>query len=391
MVNHYEVLDLPGSGILAQETVEKAFVKKASAYASQSTASMHYEERAHLDQLLSAFEVLGAGTDAQTMYLHYVSTGSITGYVPVDDSNPYASTVGVANKAHLTNVKVDDSNVNDMIRLALTFQCYHMLGTTMKVDVSEETLSTQFQEFHNDTMKLICDSEKRALIAAKYKMPNATLERAFWEQRLRNAECAHRILTTNRAQYDKCLQRGYLQVSLPHFTPPWADMMTVLSTRDTLLQHLLKAKSKSSLTYRPFKLPTIKVVFKAAVPIEKPEKKRKKQDGKKRKKQDGKKRKKQDGKNDGKKRKKQDGKNDGKKRKKQDGKKRKKQDGKNDGKKRKKQDGKNDGKKHKKQDGKNDGKKHKKQDGKKHKKQDGKKRKKHKKQDGKERTAQHVS
>ena len=73
----YDVLGL--SGLCTQDQVEKAFMEKAKPYKDQSWDSMHFEEKKRVQELLDAFEVLGAGKSAQLLYQQFLCSKTIHG------------------------------------------------------------------------------------------------------------------------------------------------------------------------------------------------------------------------------------------------------------------------------------------------------------------------
>ena len=259
----YDVLGL--SGLCTQDQVEKAFMEKAKPYKDQSWDSMHFVEKKRVQELLDAFEVLGAGKSAQLLYQQFLCSKTIHGYAPVDPANAYKSTFDATDAENTTVMPVPttEKNAKEMIRLGTMFHAYRMLGHALSRTATIETISRHYQQFQNDLTKLSQSAEERGKVQKLEGLPPST-DQAFWQARLRHARQAFKLLSEHREQYDQILERGSMLVTLKGWDSPWSDRLCVLSTTETLSALVLKSGETSLAEWKPFpaKAVKLKAVFK---------------------------------------------------------------------------------------------------------------------------------
>ena len=87
-------------------------MEKAKPYKDQSWDSMHFEEKKRVQELLDAFEVLGAGKSAQLLYQQFLCSKAIHGYAPVDPANAYKSTFDATAAENTTVMPVPTTEKN---------------------------------------------------------------------------------------------------------------------------------------------------------------------------------------------------------------------------------------------------------------------------------------
>lgn len=267
-MNWHEVLGL--TGVCSQEQVEEAFIKQAKPYKDQEWSSMHFEEKQRVQELLDAFEVLGAGKSAQLLYQQFLCSKTIHGYAPVDPANAYVSTFDSSDPEHTTVMPVPttEKNVKEMIRLANLFHAYRMLGHALSRTAPIETIERHYQQFQTDITKLSLSAAERSKVQKLEGLPPST-DQAFWEARLRHAKQAFKLLSEHREQYDQILERGVLSVVLTGWTSPWSDRLRVMASVETLSVLVLKTDHRTRMQWKPFPVAAVKLraVFKMpAVP-----------------------------------------------------------------------------------------------------------------------------
>ena len=197
MSGHYELLGLP-PGICTQSQVEQAFKHKARPFVDHDWESMDFEERQTLTDLLDALEALGSGTTVQLSYLQFVSKATIHGFAPVDANHIYSSTFDTDNPAHTTLMQAPCTthNINDMLRLSLSFNAYRMLGHRLQRSCRDEDIHNHYEQLSASLLQLVKSKHARDSAQMLEHMPaNANI--AFYEARRENAEQAFKLLSTH--------------------------------------------------------------------------------------------------------------------------------------------------------------------------------------------------